>query len=570
MRFESLLLAGTGLTVAAAKHIVEYWDIGYLKANPDGLFERRVIGVNGQWPPPELHASINDTLTVEVRNSLDTGVTLHAHGLHNNGTNYMDGAQMVTQCAIPPGANFTYEYPVKQTGTYWIHAHSGMLYSDGLRSPLILHHREEPYKYDEEMVLTMADWYHQESSDLVKNYINWKNPGGAEPVPDSALVNSKSDGKTTLKFTPGKTYRLRLINMSSLATFHFSIEGHQLRVIEADGVDTEEKAVSNVQLAAAQRVSVLVTALNSTDGNYRFHADMDTDMFDSVPDSLVYNLTGAVQYAADAPFKQGANEWTAFDDFSLVPLEKVPPLGFDVTYSLNVIFGQFTDALNHGTFNNISFVEPSLPALLTAMTAKDPYDPAAYGHQTNTHIVQYMDDVQLVITNLDAGAHPVHLHGNFVQLIERGVAPYDPTYNPRPTAPPMRRETIMIPSMEYVILRFRADVPGVHLSHCHILYHQKTGFAMQYVVGPDEMRRVLKIPDIIEQQCRDLGHPTKGDAAEQDGPYPYPTGWTPKAKGAMAGCIISALLGFAAIVWYGWTSRETKYQPVSPGRDSEN
>lgn len=29
-------------------------------------------------------------------------------------------------------------------------------------------------------------------------------------------------------------------------------------------------------------------------------------------------------------------------------------------------------------------------------------------------------------------------------------------------------------------------------------------------------------------------------------------GWTPKAIGALAGCIITALLGFATVVWYGW------------------
>lgn len=30
---------------------VEYnWNITYATANPDGVYERRVIGVNGQWP----------------------------------------------------------------------------------------------------------------------------------------------------------------------------------------------------------------------------------------------------------------------------------------------------------------------------------------------------------------------------------------------------------------------------------------------------------------------------------------------------------------------------------------
>lgn len=41
-------------------------------------------------------------------------------------------------------------------------------------------------------------------------------------------------------------------------------------------------------------------------------------------------------------------------------------------------------------------------------------------------------------------------------------------------------------------------------------------------------------------------------AGEAYGPWPQVLGWTPRAKGAMAGCVISALAGFAAIVWYGW------------------
>jgi len=40
----------------------------------------------------------------------------------------------------------------------------------------------------------------------------------------------------TLPFEPGKTYRLRLINTSALAAFFFWIDGHEMRVIEVDGV----------------------------------------------------------------------------------------------------------------------------------------------------------------------------------------------------------------------------------------------------------------------------------------------------------------------------------------------
>ncbi|KAJ2830398.1 hypothetical protein IWW50_000312, partial [Coemansia erecta] len=59
-----------------------------------------------------------------------------------------------------------------------------------------------------------------------------------------------------------------------------------------------------------------------------------------------------------------------------------------------------------------------------------------------------------------------------------------------------------------------------------------------------------------------------GGAREQDGPVLYPAGWTARAKGALAGCILAALFGFATILWYRWSS-SAKYQPV-PETVAEN
>jgi iron transport multicopper oxidase len=41
---------------------------------------------------------------------------------------------------------------------------------------------------------------------------------------------------TTLPFEPGKTYRLRIINTSAFAAFIFWIDGHEMTIIEVDGV----------------------------------------------------------------------------------------------------------------------------------------------------------------------------------------------------------------------------------------------------------------------------------------------------------------------------------------------
>ena len=74
------------------------WDITYTTANPDGQFDRRVIGVNGKWPPPAIELEYGDRLVLTVNNQLGDVVTgLHTHGLFQNGTNYYDGPVGVVQ-----------------------------------------------------------------------------------------------------------------------------------------------------------------------------------------------------------------------------------------------------------------------------------------------------------------------------------------------------------------------------------------------------------------------------------------------------------------------------------------
>ena len=47
----STVAAAVGTAGIAQAAVVDYyWNITYATANPDKLFERRVIGVNGTWP----------------------------------------------------------------------------------------------------------------------------------------------------------------------------------------------------------------------------------------------------------------------------------------------------------------------------------------------------------------------------------------------------------------------------------------------------------------------------------------------------------------------------------------
>jgi iron transport multicopper oxidase len=89
------------------------FNITWVRANPDGLQERPTIGINGKWPLPIMTATLNDTVIVNVNNQLgNQSTTLHFHGLFMNGTADMDGPASVSQCGIPAGSQFTYNFTV--------------------------------------------------------------------------------------------------------------------------------------------------------------------------------------------------------------------------------------------------------------------------------------------------------------------------------------------------------------------------------------------------------------------------------------------------------------------------
>jgi len=72
---------------------------------------------------------IGDRVVVNLRNQLGNETTsLHFHGLFQTGSNTMDGPAGVTQCPIPPGEKFTYDFVVslrRRTASNYTHRIEG-------------------------------------------------------------------------------------------------------------------------------------------------------------------------------------------------------------------------------------------------------------------------------------------------------------------------------------------------------------------------------------------------------------------------------------------------------------
>nr|AHD24914.1 putative laccase 1 [Flammulina velutipes] len=554
-----------GLTpVLAGIHEV-WWDITYATANPDGLHERRVVGVNGSWPPPPIQVDSTDSLLVHVSNSLDEPTTLHHHGMLLNNSAWMDGAMGLSECGIPPGGQLDYAIPVDesgQAGTFWVHGHSNGHYVDGLRAPFIIHPPNEIHSYDDEYTVVLGDWSHQDHKTLMKSFLSVDNPDGAEPVPDSPLIYYAQGASylggfnenAELNVEPGKTYRLRIINTSTFAMFMFWIDGHEMRLIEVDGIDIQETPIDLISISVAQRYSVLITARNDSSANWAIHANMDTDMFDEVPEALNPSKSHPFSCALTIliTINYGSiEEYHEIDDISLVPF-----IPFDAPAATRVIeleadFDTMSDGTNRGMFNQITYTPPLVPAVFSALslgsnaTVEHAYGPLSF-------VLEHLDVVDIIIKNADDNQHPFHFHGHIPMIVARSD---DYINSPSPLIisahpNPMRRDTINVPAGGSATLRIIADNPGAWFMHCHIEWHLEVGLAIQLIEAPlvAQERAAGRVPKVMFDHCKAVGKPYFGNAAGHNstedlsgwplGPThqgSHPSGWNGHWLGIVSG-----------------------------------
>ena len=415
---------------------------------------------------------------------------------------------------------------IDQPGTYWYHSHNMGQYPDGLRGPLLVHDPQAPYAgtIDEEKVITVSDWYHQQMPELIEYFLSTANEnvnGGAEPVPDAALLNDAQDA--VIPVQPERTYLFRIINVGAFASSYVGFDGHDMSIVEIDGVYTEPKTTSQIVIAAAQRYSVIVRTKPGCQQNFALYSSMMEDMFDTVPATLQNNVTATIQYAPSnpKPTMPVLASYNPIDDMTLLPYDRMPILDHvDNQIVIHADFANIT-GINRGIINDKTYLAPKVPTLYTVLSAPDKLvdNPTIYGY-INPFILHYQDTIEIVLNNFDNGGHPFHLHGHNFQVIGRGAAG-DGVYKPSKISPkpatPMRRDTIIVNEGSWVVLRFKADNPGVALFHCHIEWHVESGLSSTMIEAPRALRRSgLQPPADHLNACKKMGIKTSGNAAGND------------------------------------------------------
>lgn len=174
--------------------------------------------------------------------------------------------------------------------------------------------------------------------------------------------------------------------------------------------------------------------------------------------------------------------------------------------------------LDSDTINGVTYLMPKVPSLYTALSVNDneARNESIYGANVNPHAIEYDDIVEVVLNNRNSGAHsghPWHLHGHRFQVVARSGDGVNATYTGNDTLPaiPMKRDVAGVRPGGYLVIRFRADNPGINLLHCHIEWHVQSGLTATFIEAPDRIE--FQAPRDHLDVCAAQGIPTEGNAA---------------------------------------------------------
>ncbi|RDI37963.1 Copper resistance protein A (plasmid) [Aquicella lusitana] len=263
---------------------------------------RKAIAVNNQIPAPTLHFKQGEKVTINVYNRLDKETAIHWHGVLVPWQ--MDGVLGITQQGIQPGNVFKYQFTLKQSGTYWYHAHAGLQEQQGLYGAFIIDPPRSPsYQYTKDYVVVLSDWsntypdqifanlkkegdYYSPrfplQASLVKFIRDYRNADTAERKKlihdyqmmqqmrmsiydindvayDAFLLNGRSPSNPWMApVKVGDTVRLRFIGAGGETIFRVKIPGTQAKMVHIQGNDVRPYAVNDFTVAPGETYDILL------------------------------------------------------------------------------------------------------------------------------------------------------------------------------------------------------------------------------------------------------------------------------------------------------------------------
>ncbi len=409
-----------------------------LEASPKHRFP--TLAYNGQVPGPLLRMKQGREVTVDIHNHSAEPDIVHWHGLFLPVA--VDGAMEEGSPMIPPGASTRITFTPDPAGFRWFHTHTTAgndlrkAQFGGQHGFLLIEPsgaQREP-AYDREVFLALHDWGGQmmPSAD-----------GSSMPVYDVSTINGKMLGfGEPVKVKQGERAMLHVLNSSPTEVHWVSLAGHSFRVVALDGnAVLQPRTVEMLRIAPAERVSAIVE-MNAPGvwvlGEVRKHVQ-------------AAGMGIVVEYASAT----GAPKW-------IQPEELV----WD--------YAQFAASAAIGSADAVSDIPLAIDSKFEGHGNEERWTINGKSYpDTESPMLQAGRRYRLVMKNLSANDHPVHLHRHTFEVTRVGDGP-----DLRGRG--LMKDVVLIPAKATSTVEFTANDPGNTLFHCHQQDHMDRGFMMVF------------------------------------------------------------------------------------------
>jgi hypothetical protein len=222
--------------------------------------------------------------------------------------------------------------------------------------------------------------------------------------------------------------------MSCNPDFVFSIDGHDLTIIETEGTATQPETVNTIHILAGKLNSLYVGTLFTVLTGQRYsavlHANQTVDNYwiRALPNRGSNGLNGTFEGGVNSailrykgaghvePTSKQQTQVNLLEEANLHPAVPNPvpgdptPDGADTTFNFTLQLNQSNPLHVKWSFNNTPFVPPSVPVLLQILSGTT--DARELLPEGIVYQVERNKTIQVNIpTGFIGGPHPFHLHG---------------------------------------------------------------------------------------------------------------------------------------------------------------
>jgi FtsP/CotA-like multicopper oxidase with cupredoxin domain len=447
----------------------------------------QALTINDGTPGPVLRFREGDVARITVTNGLtDDTTSLHWHGMLV--PNLEDGVPVVTTPVLSPGKSRTFEFLVRQHGTYWYHSHTGHQEQRGVYGAIVIEPKEPAVPADHDQVIVLSDWTNEHPTEVQRTLLRGSDWYAFRKGTSQSLLGAYQAGKLgeyldrekalvppmdlsdvaydaflmngkrslTIPGKPGETVRVRLINAGAASYFYLDAAAGPLKIVAADGQDVVPFEQKRLLIGPAETYDLLMTVPSGGAVELRATAQ---DGSGSVSAWLGEGQTGQTATPPPMPHRYGMDAYLT----SILDQLDPEPGAKEADRPLSP-YAKLRAAKPHP----VATTHRELTLKLTGDMIRyewsfDGLDP----REAEAIKAKEGETLRVRLVNNTMMHHPIHFHGHFFRLVDAGDK--DPATSPL-------KHTVDVPPMSVRTIEFTANEgQGDWLLHCHLLYHHLTG-----------------------------------------------------------------------------------------------